>query len=496
MNTNYLHPGKRLGSAYELEALVGTGQFGQVWRARKLKDADGESVAIKVPLDPHRGEEVLMADGQYMLDMPRHPGIVAVNWQGRVGKMWIVEMEFVNGEPLSQLMSDEIRWSKVTFDDIVDWFNGLAESLAFLHGNNIAHGDIKPDNLLMDEQSGRLKITDFGTSRRLTDNLIRTDRHAGAWAYQAPEIQKANQRGAISDLFSVGAVFYEVITGALPRSGIHELLTSAPITRPRQLNSAIPEELDQLVMDLLEDDLSKRLSTAQLLQQRLDQLKPDVPSVNVPRLEPLPSGTGYLDKAAELIANGDKEQARSAAAEATLRSTGLVPALELFARLSDELGYTDDAIKAYSRLLALEKTPDETRRSAESSLADLFLRLHRYEEAERYVEMSLQQDRVSRSMKFKAAVVLGACTQLDRSLQVLDQILADHPQDGAVLEKKTWVLWLLHKYEEAAQVARDALEIMPESELCLRRLVDYESLTGNQRRAQHYRERLSELELV
>jgi len=74
------------------------------------------------------------------------------------------------------------RWAKVTFDDIVNWFIGVAEALQFLHGNNIVHGDLKPDNLLLDETANRLKITDFGTSRHLTDNLIRTTRHAGAWA--------------------------------------------------------------------------------------------------------------------------------------------------------------------------------------------------------------------------------------------------------------------------------------------------------------------------
>lgn len=491
MTTVFLHPGKRLGSNYELEAIVGTGQFGQVWRAKKLNSPSDTPVALKVPLDPHRGEEVLMADGKYMLDLPRHPGIVAVNWQGRIGSMWVVEMEFVNGCPLSRLMDDEVQWSKVTFEDIVRWFTGVAEALAFLHEHHIAHGDIKPDNLLLDEGSGRLKITDFGTSRRLTDNLIRTFRHAGAWAYQAPEIQQADQRGAVSDLFSVGAVLYHITTGQLPRASIHELLTSAPITRPRQFNPEIPAELDTLIMDLLVDDPHRRLPNATTLRNRLQSLLPAKHLEKVPTLQPLPPGTGYLDRAASLLAEGKKEEARESASSATLHSTGLVPALELYARLSDELGYAEDAITAYKRLLSLEKTPSETRRSAESQLANLFLQLHRYEEAESYVEAAIRTQPTPRSMLFKAAVVLGACTKLDRALDLLDTILAQDSQDGAALEKKALVLWLLHRYEDAARVARDVLAIMPDSEICLKRLIDYETLNGNSRRAEHYRRQLA-----
>jgi hypothetical protein len=492
--TTYLHPGKRLGATYELESIVGTGQFGQVWRAKKFSESSEATVALKVPLDPHRGEEVLMADGQHMLGVPKHPGVVSVFWQGRVGKIWVVEMEFVNGEPLSALMADESRWAQVTFDDIIRWFVGVAESLAFLHGNSIAHGDIKPDNLLLDERSGRLKITDFGTSRRLTDNLIRTFRHAGAWAYQAPEIQKSNQRGAVSDLFSVGAVLYHVLAGRLPRSTIHELLTSSPIVRPRQFNPAISPQLDQLVMDLLKDEPGERLPSASVLHDRLSTLLSQGKTETVPAPIPLPTGTGYLDRAAALMTAGNKEEARQAAAEATLHSTGLVPALELYARLSDQLGYTDDAINAFTKLLSLEKTPSDTRRAVETQLADIFLRAHRYEEAERYVDAILRDDAPTRATRFNAAVILGACTKLDRSLELLDELLIESEQDGAVLEKKAWVLWLLHRYEDAARVARAALEVMPESELCLRRLVDYESLAGNRHRAEQYRKRLELIE--
>lgn len=436
VTTIYLHPGKRLGSSYQLERLVGTGQFGQVWRAKKLNPPSEVPVALKVPLDPHRGEEVLMADGRYMLHIPPHPGIVSINWQGRVGSLWVVEMEFVNGAPLSRLMDDAARWSKITFEDIIRWFAGVAEALAFLHQHGVAHGDLKPDNLLLDEPSGRLKITDFGTSRRLTDNLIRTTRHAGAWAYQAPEIQQANQRGAVSDLFSVGAVMYHAVTGRLPRSSIQALLTSAPIIRPRQFNQALPPALDELIVQLLIDDPAHRLPSASEIQNRLQALLSQERHSRLPTPQPLSPGTGYLDRAAALLAQGKLEEARDAAAEATLHSTGLIPALELYAKLSAQLGYTDDAISAFKRILSLEDTAGETRRAAETHLADLYLRLHRYEDAEEHIERTLQGQPVPKAVMLKAAIILGACTKLERALDLLEALELEDPQDGAVLEKK------------------------------------------------------------
>jgi tetratricopeptide (TPR) repeat protein len=195
-----------------------------------------------------------------------------------------------------------------------------------------------------------------------------------------------------------------------------------------------------------------------------------------------------------LLAEDSKEEAREVASNATLHSTGLIPALELYARLSDELGYTDDAINAYKRLLALEKTLGETRRWAETQLADLLLRLHRYEEAEAYVESAIEMPHATRSMFLKAAVVLGACTKLERALGLLDRLLIQDPHDGAVLEKKLLVLWLMHRYEDAAEVAREALTIMPDNELCLCRMVEYETLIGNQSRANHFRKRLERLQ--
>lgn len=246
-------------------------------------------------------------------------------------------------------------------------------------------------------------------------------------------------------------------------------------------------------MKLLQHDISERMPTAHALVQYLDEMRTSKFEQTVPTPMPLPAGTGYLDRAAALVAERKTEEARRTAAEATLHSTGLVPALELYARLSDQLGYTDDAIEAYKKLLALENSATDTRCSAESQLADLDLRLHRYEEAERHIDAALNLPNSSRSMKFKAAVVFGACTQLEKSLTILNDMLEDSPGDGAILEKKMWVLWLLHQYDEAAHAAREALEVMPESELCLTRLADYESINGNQGRAQHYRDRLSAL---
>ncbi len=94
---------------------------------------------------------------------------------------------------------------------------------------------------------------------------------------------------------------------------------------------------------------------------------------------------------------------------------------------------------------------------------------------------------------FRAAIVLGACNKLPRALELLNVLAVERPDDGAVLEKKGWVLWLLHRYEDAARAFREALRLMPENEICLTRLVDYETLAGNPSRAEHYRGLLTQL---
>jgi tetratricopeptide (TPR) repeat protein len=191
---------------------------------------------------------------------------------------------------------------------------------------------------------------------------------------------------------------YHTRTGCSPHVTIQELLTSASITQPRQFNPAIPPELDNLIMEVLVDEPAPRLADADELQRRLQAMLARERWQTLPPPQPLPPGTGYLDQAATLLAQGRIEEARNAAAEATLHSTGLIPALELYATLSDRLGYTEDAISAFKRILALESASSETRRSVETQIANPYLRLHRTSNNWRYCanlpcEHSLNQRR-------------------------------------------------------------------------------------------------------
>ena len=141
-----------------------------------------------------------------------------------------------------------------------------------------------------------------------------------------------------------------------------------------------------------------------------DNLQVMLAQEHLPRLpipQPPPPGTGHLDRAAALLAQDKLEEAHTAAAEATLHSTGLIPALELYAKLSDQLGYTDEAILAFKRILTLDSVSEETRRAVETYLADLYLRLHRYEDAEAYIELALLIQPVPKAIAFKAVIVLG-----------------------------------------------------------------------------------------
>ncbi|MEO8193672.1 MAG: protein kinase [Gemmatimonadales bacterium] len=268
---------KAVEPSYELEREIGRGGAGIVYRAldRRLK----RSVALKI-LPPDlafrsdiRERFIREAETSARLS---HPNIVPIfSVDERDGLAWFV-MALVEGESLG----DRVRMQgAVPHAEARRIVREVADALAYAHARGVVHRDIKPDNILIDAQSGRAMVTDFGIARATTDGdtrLTATGTAIGTPAYMSPE-QCAGDRhlDGRSDLYSLGAVAYYMLTGQPPFDGpstpviMMKQVTErpAPISR---LRSDVPLDLERIVMRLLEKDAASRFADGSALVDALD----------------------------------------------------------------------------------------------------------------------------------------------------------------------------------------------------------------------------------
>jgi predicted Ser/Thr protein kinase len=211
--------GTRLGP-WRLERLVGRGGMGRVYEAT---DADGRRhVALKVL------SEALAQDAQFVRRFQReakvlaglsHPHVVEVLDQGETdGRLWFA-MEFVRGENLRR----RIERGPLPLDEAARIAGEIASALDYAHGRGVIHRDLKPENVLLGED-GRVRLVDFGllrlardTATEATTRLTRTDVILGTYEYMAPEQRRgSSEADARADVFALGVILYECLTGRLP----------------------------------------------------------------------------------------------------------------------------------------------------------------------------------------------------------------------------------------------------------------------------------------
>jgi serine/threonine-protein kinase len=263
--------------AYDIEYEVGRGGSGIVYRAtdRRLK----RSVALKI-LPPDLAfrsdiRERFMREAETSARL-NHPNIVPIfSVDERDGLAWFV-MALIEGESLG----DRVRLKgAVSFADARRILREVADALAYAHARGVVHRDIKPDNILIDGETNRAMVTDFGIARATTEGesrLTATGTAIGTPAYMSPE-QCAGERqlDGRSDLYSLGAVAYYMLTGQPPFDGpsspviMMKQVTEQPAAMSRYRGD-IPRDLDTIVMRLLEKDPSNRFADGAALIAALD----------------------------------------------------------------------------------------------------------------------------------------------------------------------------------------------------------------------------------
>jgi hypothetical protein len=250
---------------YRVERVLGEGGFGLVYLAHD--DQLQRLVAIKVP---HRERVAQPEDAEAYLTEARtvanldHPNIVPVHDVGSTQEFpCFAVSKFIDGTDLAK----KIKQSHLSLHEAVELVATVAEALHYAHKQGLVHRDIKPGNILLD-RSGKPFVTDFGLAFQEED-VGKGPHYAGTPGYMSPE--QARKEGhrvdGRSDIFSLGVVFYELLTGRRPfrgdtREELLEKITSVEARPPRQVDDTIPKELERICLKALAKRASERYTTA------------------------------------------------------------------------------------------------------------------------------------------------------------------------------------------------------------------------------------------
>ena len=266
---------QRIGR-YEIKRLLGEGAFGKVFLARDpqldrivalkvAKSASGETQIQRFTLEARAAAHL------------RHPHIIPVYEYGQIDGLGYIVYEFVEGETLGFRTK---RLGRITFDSAVDIVREIAEGLHYAHEKGIVHRDMKPDNVMLDAQSG-IHIADFGCARSEKEelNLTADDSIIGTPFYMSPEQAsgKSNTADGRTDIWSLGVIFYELLSGERPFDGsLQEVLYWICNNDPKQLRKIdrdIPVDLETICHKCLSRDVNDRFLKAGDLADELTRFQ-------------------------------------------------------------------------------------------------------------------------------------------------------------------------------------------------------------------------------
>ena len=269
-NDKYI--GKMLDGRYEILELIGSGGMANVYKAlcHRLNRYD----AVKIMHDETAANAELRKRfhaESHAVAMLSHPNIVSVYDVSHNENIEYIVMELIDGITLKQYLKEKGALSP---EQVESFSTQIAKALSHAHEKGIIHRDIKPHNIMLLDD-GMIKVADFGIAALQNDLEMPTEEAVGSVHYIAPEQARGQAADTRSDIYSLGIVMYEMLTGQLPYTGdstveIAVKHMNAEPKLPREIDATIPQELERITMKAMEADLNKRYQTAQELLNDLE----------------------------------------------------------------------------------------------------------------------------------------------------------------------------------------------------------------------------------
>jgi serine/threonine protein kinase len=435
-------------AGYEVEGELGRGGMGVVYRARKV--ALNRTCALKMILaGGHAGSAAskrFMAEAETIARL-RHPDVVQIYHVGEADGLPYLELEYFPGGSLDRVL-DGTPWPAI---DAAELVVALTDSIAAAHQQGVIHRDLKPANILLDED-GRPKVADFGLAKVLDsdDGLTKTQMVLGSPCYMAPEQAEGHSRrvGATTDLYALGAVLYELLTGRPPFRAATVLETLALVKHadpvpPTRLVPGLPRDAETICLKCLEKDPAARYPSAEALADDLRRFLKRAPILAHPaswqtrawkwaRARPAIASALGIGVASALVLLGGAlyyntrlrhEVLRARNAEKSVgdqRNLALAALNRLVYDVQERLGDSattrplrqsllDTAISGLDQVAqgAEASAPDLSRAVAHSKLGSIYMQVGRSEEGER---------------------------QLNQARELAERLITATPQDSAVTE--------------------------------------------------------------